>query len=36
MHTPNEMIALEDLDRAAELIAAVVRTLSPDQLFIPT
>ena len=36
MHTPNEMIALEDLDRAAELIAATVRTLTADQLFIPT
>jgi endoglucanase len=35
MHTPNEMIALDDLDRAAELIAATVRSLTAGQRFIP-
>ncbi len=36
MHSPNEMIALEDLDRAAELIAATVRTLSASDSFVPS
>ncbi|UCC74568.1 MAG: M20/M25/M40 family metallo-hydrolase [Gemmatimonadota bacterium] len=35
MHSPNEMVALEDLDRAAELIAATVRSLSPEDSFVP-
>ncbi len=35
MHSPNEMVALEDLDRAAELIAATVRSLGPDDSFVP-
>jgi endoglucanase len=35
MHSPNEMVALEDLDRAAELIAATVRSLSTDDSFVP-
>lgn len=34
MHSPNEMVALEDLDRAAELIAATVRSLSDDDSFV--
>ncbi|HSG81739.1 MAG TPA: M42 family metallopeptidase [Gemmatimonadota bacterium] len=35
MHSPNEMVALDDLDRAAELIAATVRTLAPGDSFVP-
>lgn len=35
MHSPNEMIALEDVDRAAELIAALVRSVSADDDFVP-
>jgi endoglucanase len=35
MHSPNEMVSLEDLERAAELIAATVRTLSSKDDFIP-
>lgn len=35
MHSPNEMVSLEDLDRAAELIAATVRTLNSEDDFIP-
>jgi putative aminopeptidase FrvX len=35
MHTPNEMVALEDLDRAAELIAATVRTFTVADDFVP-
>jgi len=35
MHSPNEMVALEDLDRAAELIAATVRSLSESDSFVP-
>lgn len=35
MHTPNEMVALEDLDRAAELIAATVRTFTAAEDFVP-
>lgn len=35
MHSPNEMIALEDLDRTARLLAAFVRRLSPDTDFVP-
>jgi putative aminopeptidase FrvX len=36
MHSPNEMVALDDLDRAAELIAATIRTFTADDGFIPS
>jgi endoglucanase len=35
MHSPNEMVALEDLDRTAMLLAAFTRRLTPDTDFIP-
>jgi putative aminopeptidase FrvX len=35
MHSPNEMVALNDLTLAAELIAAFVRTLTPDTDLVP-
>jgi endoglucanase len=35
MHSPNEMVALEDLDRAAELLATFARRLEPGTSFIP-
>jgi putative aminopeptidase FrvX len=35
MHSPNEMIAIEDLDRTARLLAAFVRRLAPDIDFVP-
>ena len=35
MHSPNEMVALEDLDRAAALLAAWVRRLEPATSFVP-
>ena len=35
MHSPNEMVALEDLDRTARLLAAFARTLSPETSFVP-
>jgi endoglucanase len=35
MHSPNEMIALDDLDRTARLLAAFVRRLAPDADFVP-
>ncbi|MBA3343888.1 MAG: M20/M25/M40 family metallo-hydrolase [Gemmatimonadales bacterium] len=35
MHSPNEMVALEDLDRTAQLLAAFVRRLTPDTDFVP-
>jgi putative aminopeptidase FrvX len=35
MHTPNEMVALDDLDRAARLLAAFARRLEPTQDFVP-
>jgi endoglucanase len=35
MHSPNEMVALEDLERAARLVAAFARRLAPDTRFIP-
>lgn len=35
MHSPNEMVALEDLDHAADLLAAWVRRLTSDTSFIP-
>jgi putative aminopeptidase FrvX len=36
MHSPNEMVALEDLDQAARLLAAWVRSLTKDTSFIPS
>lgn len=36
MHSPNEMVALDDLDRAAELIAATVRSFAAEEDFIPS
>ncbi len=35
MHSPNEMVALEDLDRAARLLATFARRLEPTQDFVP-
>lgn len=35
MHTPNEMIDLSDVKHAAQLIAAFVRTLTPETDLIP-
>jgi endoglucanase len=35
MHSPNEMVALEDLDRTARLLAAFARKLGPDTSFVP-
>ena len=35
MHSPNEMVALEDLDRTARLLAAVARKLTADTNFVP-
>ena len=35
MHSPNEMVALEDLDRTARLLAAFARKLGPNTSFIP-
>ncbi len=35
MHSPNEMVALVDLERAARLLAAFARKLSPEISFIP-
>ena len=36
MHSPNEMVAVEDLDRAAEMIAATVRSFSLEDDFVPS
>jgi putative aminopeptidase FrvX len=35
MHSPNEMVALEDLERTARLLAAFARKLGSDTSFIP-
>jgi endoglucanase len=35
MHSPNEMVAMEDVERAARLLAAFARRLTPDDRFIP-
>jgi endoglucanase len=35
MHSPNEMVAISDLDAAAELIAAVIRTIGEADEFVP-
>ncbi len=36
MHSPNEMIALEDVQHAARLLAATIRTLNADDVFVPS
>jgi len=36
MHSPNEMVELTDVENAAKLIAAFVRSLTPAVSFIPT
>ncbi|MDF3053295.1 MAG: peptidase family protein [Geminicoccaceae bacterium] len=35
MHSPNEMVALEDLDRTSRLLAAFARKLGPETSFVP-
>ena len=35
MHSPNEMVAVEDLERTARLIAAFAKSLTPETNFIP-
>jgi putative aminopeptidase FrvX len=35
MHSPNEIVALKDLERAANLIAAFVRNLAADADLVP-
>ena len=35
MHSPNEMVMLEDLERAAQLLAAFARRTTPDSDFSP-
>jgi putative aminopeptidase FrvX len=35
MHSPNEMVALDDLTQTARLIAAFVRTLGVDTDLVP-
>jgi len=35
MHSPNEMVAVTDLERAARLCAAFARRLTPDTNFVP-
>jgi endoglucanase len=35
MHSPNEVIALEDLERTAMLLAAFARRLTPETSFVP-
>jgi putative aminopeptidase FrvX len=35
MHSPNEMVTLEDLDRTARLLAAFVGRLTPSTTFVP-
>jgi putative aminopeptidase FrvX len=35
MHSPNEMVALEDLDRTARLLAGFARRLTPTTSFVP-
>jgi len=35
MHSPNEMIQMSDVEHAAQLIAAFVRSLSSETDFIP-
>ncbi len=35
MHSPNEMVVLEDLERAADLLATFVRRVTPETDFVP-
>jgi endoglucanase len=35
MHSPNEMVALADLDRAARLLATFAKRLTPQTNFVP-
>jgi putative aminopeptidase FrvX len=35
MHSPNEMVDLEDLDRTARLLAAFARKLAPETNLVP-
>ncbi|MGB7212024.1 MAG: M20/M25/M40 family metallo-hydrolase [Gemmatimonadales bacterium] len=35
MHSPNEMVAMEDLERAARLLAAFARSVGPETSFVP-
>jgi endoglucanase len=35
MHSPNEMVAMEDLDRTSRLLAAFARNLGPESSFVP-
>ena len=35
MHSPNEMVALEDLERAARLLAAFARSVNSETDFVP-
>jgi putative aminopeptidase FrvX len=35
MHSPNEMVTLEDLDRTSRLLAAFARNLKPESSFVP-
>jgi putative aminopeptidase FrvX len=35
MHSPNEMVALDDLDRTSRLLAAFARRLRPETTFVP-
>jgi endoglucanase len=35
MHSPVEMVSLDDMDHAANLLAAFVSRLSGDEKFIP-
>jgi putative aminopeptidase FrvX len=35
MHSPNEMVALEDLERTSHLLAAFARKLGPETSFVP-
>ncbi|RMF84246.1 MAG: M42 family peptidase, partial [Nitrospinota bacterium] len=36
MHTPCEMVALSDVEQAAQLLAGYIRTLTPETSLIPT
>jgi putative aminopeptidase FrvX len=35
MHTPCELLALDDVENAARLLAAFTRRITPDMSFIP-
>jgi putative aminopeptidase FrvX len=35
MHSPNEIVALSDLDAAARLIAAFCQTVGPNDNWVP-